>query len=164
MPDRTDSLPLSFDLCFEDLYRQEGLVRLDEAFRGHLAASDSSIEARLLAARANPEALNGKELSDLIVALAPHVEDFIGELFGISGEILALQQAPSRARAAVFREAPFRPEDEPSAASPRSRPPPSTARRSRRNWSASSTSRSRSESSSSMSRGGWMLRRSTSRS
>ncbi len=91
MADRTDSLSLSFDLRFEDLYRREGLVRVDEAFLGHLAATDTATAARLLAARDNPDALNGKELSDLIVALAPHVEDFIGELFGVSGEIVALQ-------------------------------------------------------------------------
>ena len=45
----------------------------------------------MLDARANPGALARKQQSDLIVELAPHVEDFIGELFGISGDLRALQ-------------------------------------------------------------------------
>ena len=38
-----------------------------------------------------PDALARKQQSDLIVELAPHVEDFIGELFGISADLRALQ-------------------------------------------------------------------------
>ncbi len=51
----------------------------------------SALHDRLMAARADPDALDRKAESDLLVDLAPHVEDFIGELFGIAAEIRELQ-------------------------------------------------------------------------
>src|SRR5690348_4217222 len=84
-------LQLAFGFAFEDLYRREGLLQLDSSFLQHLTASDPLLFSRLMEARSNPQAVAGKQHSDLIVDLAPHVEDFIGELFGISREIRALQ-------------------------------------------------------------------------
>ena len=46
---------------------------------------------RLMAARRDPDGLGHAAESDLLVELAPHVEDFLGELFGIAAEIRALQ-------------------------------------------------------------------------
>ena len=76
---------LGFGLAFQDLYEHDGLARLDRAFLGRLADSDAGLANRLLAARAAPPA--GKEESDLLIALGPHLEDFIGELFGIRAEL-----------------------------------------------------------------------------
>ena len=87
----SDQLDLKFGFSFEDLYRQEGLARLDETFREQLQSANPALAQRLLGARVNPSALARKEQSDLIVELAPHVEDFIGELFGISADLRALQ-------------------------------------------------------------------------
>src|SRR5258706_15452845 len=84
-------LALSWGFSFEDLYRREGLVRLDAAFAEHLKAADVALFNRLMEARSNPSALARKQESELIVDLAPHVEDFIGELFHISTEVRALQ-------------------------------------------------------------------------
>jgi len=84
-------LDLKFGLSFEDLYRREGLVRLDAKFRQHLQAVNAPLLQRLVAARENPTSLERKQQSDLIVELAPHVEDFIGELFGISSALRTLQ-------------------------------------------------------------------------
>jgi NADPH-dependent glutamate synthase beta subunit-like oxidoreductase/NAD(P)H-flavin reductase len=84
-------LDLKFGLSFEDLYHTEGLVRLDTKFRQHLQAVSAPLLQRLVAARENLGALDRKQQSDLIVELAPHVEDFMGELFGISSELRALQ-------------------------------------------------------------------------
>ncbi len=84
-------LALSWGFSFEDLYRREGLVRLDAAFAEHLKAADVALFNRLMEARSNPSALARKQQSELIVDLAPHVEDFIGELFHISTEVRALQ-------------------------------------------------------------------------
>jgi len=56
-----------------------------------LRAAHPELAQRLQDARANPGALARKQQSDLIVELAPHVEDFLGELFRISGELRALQ-------------------------------------------------------------------------
>ncbi len=86
-----DQLDLRFGLSFEDLYSQGGLARLDETFLGQLQPAHTELAQRLLDARANPGALTRKQHSDLLVELAPHVEDFLGELFGISREVRALQ-------------------------------------------------------------------------
>ena len=82
---------LGFGLQFEDLYRREGLVRMDAAFLNQLLASDLGLHVQLLDARLNPEGRTAKEQSELVIALAPHVEDFLGELFGITKEVEALQ-------------------------------------------------------------------------
>ena len=84
-------LVLAHELSFTDLYGCDGLVRLDQAFIAHLAAADVALHDRLMAARCEPDALERQAGSDLIVDLSPHLEDFIGELFGISDEIRALQ-------------------------------------------------------------------------
>src|SRR5262245_46401567 len=85
-----DQLHLAFGLAFEDLYSREGLVRLDAAFCDSLRAKDFALLERLMAARATPGALPRKQQSELMVAIAPHLEDFIAELFGISAEAGAL--------------------------------------------------------------------------
>jgi NADPH-dependent glutamate synthase beta subunit-like oxidoreductase/NAD(P)H-flavin reductase len=82
---------LGFGLQFEDLYAREGLVRLDAEFLNQLLAADPGLCAQLIDARANPGARTEKERSELIIALAPHAEDFLGDLFGIAKEIQALQ-------------------------------------------------------------------------
>jgi NADPH-dependent glutamate synthase beta subunit-like oxidoreductase/NAD(P)H-flavin reductase len=79
----TEELTLGFGLRFADLYEREGLARLDAAFIKFLKARSVELYNRLLAARATPEQLSSKAQSDLIVALAVELEDFIGELFGI---------------------------------------------------------------------------------
>jgi NADPH-dependent glutamate synthase beta subunit-like oxidoreductase/NAD(P)H-flavin reductase len=85
----TSVLQLKWDFSFVDLYAREGLVRLDERFQEHLKAVNATLHARLLEARANPPDRKGN--TDLIVELAPHVEDFIGELFRIEPELRELQ-------------------------------------------------------------------------
>src|SRR6185503_843185 len=87
----SDQLELRFGFSFEDLYRQEGLARLDHTFRQHLQLTNAGLLQRLLTAREDPGGFTRKQQSDLIVELAPHVEDFIGELFGISADLRALQ-------------------------------------------------------------------------
>jgi NADPH-dependent glutamate synthase beta subunit-like oxidoreductase/NAD(P)H-flavin reductase len=84
---------LQFGLTLPDLYERDGLIRLDRAFLAHLAAIDAALHERLMAARAQPEALDRNAESDLLVDLAPHLEDFLGELFGIAAEVRALQAA-----------------------------------------------------------------------
>ena len=90
MSDVPNEIALGFGVPFEDLYRRPGLVRLDGIFLQHLTAADSNLNARLATARAHPEAIPAQERSELIIQLAPHVEDFLGELFGITREIQAL--------------------------------------------------------------------------
>ncbi len=85
----SSALNLKWDFSFEDLYAREGLVRLDEQFREHLESTDAGLLARLNEARVR--GLIRKVESDLMIDLAPHVEDFIGDLFGIEAEVRALQ-------------------------------------------------------------------------
>src|SRR5271163_4511181 len=89
-------LALKHRLSFADLYERDGLIRLDRAFVAHLAAVDVALHDRLVTARSEPDALDRKAESDLLVDLAPHLEDFIGELFGIAQEVRALQAAHDR--------------------------------------------------------------------
>jgi NADPH-dependent glutamate synthase beta subunit-like oxidoreductase/NAD(P)H-flavin reductase len=85
------ALELGFGLRFQDLYDQDGLVRLDRAFLAELQDSDVALFNRLVTARRAPDALDRKAESELLIDAAPHVEDFIARLFGISAEIKALQ-------------------------------------------------------------------------
>jgi hypothetical protein len=71
-------LKLAHDLEFTDLHRRAGLERVDAAFLAHVAAVDAPLHAALLGARAHPEALAPKAESELLIALAPHLEDFTG--------------------------------------------------------------------------------------
>src|SRR6185437_3542485 len=76
-------LVLRHGLAFEDLYARDGLVKLDAHFIAHLQAADVGLYNRLVTARRDPAALERKAEADLLVELAPHVEDFIAGLFGI---------------------------------------------------------------------------------
>jgi NADPH-dependent glutamate synthase beta subunit-like oxidoreductase/NAD(P)H-flavin reductase len=89
------TLELSFGFQLDDLYRRSGLQRLDVSFVTSLNTRAPDLAERLTAARSDPSSLSAEAGSELITSLAPHLEDFIGELFGISGEVLALQSKHS---------------------------------------------------------------------
>jgi NADPH-dependent glutamate synthase beta subunit-like oxidoreductase/NAD(P)H-flavin reductase len=91
MPPASDQIRLAFGFGFEDLYSRAGLLRLDEAFLRELGIADAALRDQLAAARANPAALARKDASELIIAIAPYLEDFIGDLFSIGSEIRELQ-------------------------------------------------------------------------
>ena len=83
-------LNLSHGLTFADLYRREGLIKLDAAFHAHLSTADAALADRLTAGRTNAYMLTKKDESALILDLAPHLDRFISQLFGINDEVLAL--------------------------------------------------------------------------
>src|SRR5262245_9859916 len=87
-------LKLAFGLSFAELYRRDGLARLDAAFLDRLRAVDEScagnLRSRLAAAREHPASLDAKAESALIIEIAPHLDDFLAELFGIEAEFRAL--------------------------------------------------------------------------
>jgi len=87
----TASLNLGFDAAFDDLHDRDGLVRLDARFLDFLGGRDGALKARLEAARAAPEALAREAHSELIIDLAPVLEAFVGELFGVEAELDALR-------------------------------------------------------------------------
>ncbi len=86
-------LQLGFGLTFEDLYSRSGLVRADSAFVAWLESADASLAGRLKDARKGPGSLTRLQESELLIALAPHLEDWLARLFGIEGEVSALQAA-----------------------------------------------------------------------
>src|SRR5688572_17283563 len=77
-------------LAFADLYRREGLVKLDQEFLSALESGDAPLHERVVRARAAPEELTQKDESDLLLELAPHLERFLARLFGIESEVAAL--------------------------------------------------------------------------
>ena len=85
-------LKLAFDLQFSDLYERAGLLRVDQAFLAWLAQGDVALRDRLNQARADPAQLDARAESELLLALSPHVDDFLGQLFGISSEVSALAE------------------------------------------------------------------------
>ena len=91
MQKKHEQLRLAFGFTFEDLYSRDGLQRLDASFREQLEFSDTALLQRLMKARRDPSALTRKDHAELIIALAPQVEDFIGDLFGIGQTVLRLQ-------------------------------------------------------------------------
>src|SRR6267154_162760 len=82
-------LKLAHGLSFAELHERDGLARLDAAFLDHLGAADSALRRQLEAARADPS-LDSKAESALILEIAPHLDDFLAELFGIQAEFRAL--------------------------------------------------------------------------
>ena len=83
-------LKLGHGLDFADLYSRDGTLRLDEAFLKFLARRDEALRARLQAGREDPDALAALDESELIIAIAPHLEGFLAELFGIEAELAQL--------------------------------------------------------------------------
>jgi NADPH-dependent glutamate synthase beta subunit-like oxidoreductase/NAD(P)H-flavin reductase len=87
-----DAAVLGFDLDFAALATREGLIRVDRHFVAALERADPALHARLMAARATPDALSAKEEASLVVDLGPAVDDFVAEVFGIAAPLAALRQ------------------------------------------------------------------------
>ncbi|MEX0385812.1 FAD-dependent oxidoreductase [Spiribacter onubensis] len=82
-----------YGLDFASLQTPEGLYRLDRAFLDDLETAAPSLAARLLDYRGRDADLPGTENSELLIELGPHVEAFIGRLFGIESELNALRES-----------------------------------------------------------------------
>jgi len=88
-------LVLAFGLTFQDLYERQGLLKLDGVFLDELRQAAPELYERLLKAREDPPAPHNKLGSELIIELAPYVEDFAGKLFGIGEDLGRLQSKHS---------------------------------------------------------------------
>src|SRR5712691_8992791 len=82
-------LKLAYGLSFAELHERDGLARLDAAFLDHLGAAESALRPQLEAARATAS-LDSKAESALILEIAPHLDDFLADLFGIQAEFRTL--------------------------------------------------------------------------
>ncbi len=77
---------------FEELLTPNGLLRLDADFREWLGERDATLAARLISYRQS-EPLPPLALSEWLLELAPCLEDYLAELFGIGDEVDALRRA-----------------------------------------------------------------------
>lgn len=84
------NLSLGYGFSFNDLYERDGLIRLDAVFLKFLGEGDAALRAQLEAARQSPDELPDKSQSELLIALAPHLEDFLARLFVIETQVQAL--------------------------------------------------------------------------
>jgi NADPH-dependent glutamate synthase beta subunit-like oxidoreductase/NAD(P)H-flavin reductase len=82
-------MKLNFSLHFQDLYTLNGLYALDKAFL-HFLHQQNFLSKELVEARLTQP--SAKEESTLILKIAPYVEEFIGQLFGVTQAIEALQR------------------------------------------------------------------------
>jgi len=88
-------LVLAFGLTFQDLYERQGLLKLDGFFLDELRQAAPELCERLLKAREDPPAPHNKAASELIIELAPYVDDFVGKLFAIKNDLARLQSKHS---------------------------------------------------------------------
>ena len=86
----SDSLILNFNMNFIDLYRRDGLLKLDQTFLDFLREGNEELCARLQHARIHPDKLGRKNESALLIEMAPWVEDFVAKLFDIVAEVNSL--------------------------------------------------------------------------
>jgi NADPH-dependent glutamate synthase beta subunit-like oxidoreductase/NAD(P)H-flavin reductase len=84
-------LKLAFGLGFADLYSVEGARQIDQRFGEHLRATDATLAERFETARTTPDVLSRKDEATLLIDVAPHVEDFLAQLFGIESEVRSLE-------------------------------------------------------------------------
>ena len=90
---RQPELHLAFDLRFEDLYRNDGLSRLDAHWCAFVRHLDSDLADRLDAARTDPASLAPRTEASLLIEAGPLLDAFIAMLFGIQPEHAALHAA-----------------------------------------------------------------------
>ncbi|MBS3785682.1 MAG: FAD-dependent oxidoreductase [Gammaproteobacteria bacterium] len=80
-------------LDFTRLQTPQGLAELDARFLQLLDATDPTLGDALRAYRKRDTDLPGTANSELLLAIAPHLEAFIGDLFDIQSELDALQNS-----------------------------------------------------------------------
>jgi NADPH-dependent glutamate synthase beta subunit-like oxidoreductase/NAD(P)H-flavin reductase len=88
----TPLLQLAFGLQFADLYRAAGLHRLDDAFLQWLEPQHPELKQQLVQYRQG-QALAAPAMSQWLIDLAPLIEGFLVELFGIQAAHQALVKA-----------------------------------------------------------------------
>ncbi len=84
---------LRYGITFAQLYERDGLLALDQRFLEELGTASPDLLAQLQQARQQPEALAPLQESTLLIALGPHLENFIAGLFGIEAALATLETA-----------------------------------------------------------------------
>lgn len=76
---------------FPELFHSDGLNRLDQAFLKYLHNEDAALQQKLLAYRTETKQFASLETSELLIACATILEDFLANLFNIE-ETLAISR------------------------------------------------------------------------
>ena len=84
---------LRYGIAFSQLYERGGLLALDRLFLQELGTASPELLEQLRQAREQPESLTALQESTLLIALGPHLENFIAGLFGIEDALAALETA-----------------------------------------------------------------------
>ena len=79
------------DFSYGDLYDPEGLRRLHNVFLDFIRIRDESLQSRFVGYLGKGK-LDGGTESDLLIAVAPYLSDFLGNLFGVQKELTKLDQ------------------------------------------------------------------------
>ncbi len=95
----TPALTLNHGFSYASLFELDNLQRLDEMFLARLQTRDARLHEQLLVYRRGDHGLTALQVSDLLIACGPVLEDFMVELFGI-------EDAAGRARAATVSHDP----------------------------------------------------------
>jgi len=89
-------LKLRFDVRLEDLYRRDGLLKLDTAFVDFLGREDPALREQLVLFRQHGHAaLTPKQESQFLIEVAIHLDKFVAELFNIEDEVASLAERHS---------------------------------------------------------------------
>src|SRR4051812_36979213 len=75
------------DLLFRDLFKVEGLQKLDQEFLKRLSVQDTALHEGLIAYRQGTRVFTPVQVSELLLACAPLLEDSLAELFNIQTEL-----------------------------------------------------------------------------
>src|SRR5262245_58811578 len=75
------------EFTFQELFQPEILATLDQKFLHKLQKHESHLYEGLFAYRTHSREFSPIELSELLIACAPYVENFIAELFNIEKEL-----------------------------------------------------------------------------
>src|SRR5216684_3807606 len=76
---------------YADLHDARRLADLTAAFDRELSVADPALSARYAAHRDGSARLSGPDESEFLVALGAHVSRFVGRLFGVEAELMALR-------------------------------------------------------------------------
>ncbi len=86
-PEPSSALTLNHGLTFAELFTPEGLQKIDGLFLERLRAHDAKVHATLLGWRSGKQTLTPLQVSELLLACGPVLDDFIAHLFNIQQEL-----------------------------------------------------------------------------
>ena len=90
-PESPPALVLNHGLTFTELFTPEGLQRIDSLYLSHLRERNAKVHDTLLAWRSGKETLTPLQVSELLLACGPVLDDYIANLFNIRDALEAVR-------------------------------------------------------------------------